>query len=150
MDKKTKSKILSITLITILSLVILIFVVSIIFKFASNPKPEMESEKNLGRMTNNEMIQISVLNGCGIKGLAGEVRDYLRDKGFDVVDVANFNKQVNSSFVIDRIGDTTSAMKLAQAMGLSKAKIIHDVDSSIFLRSSIVLGSDYKKLKPFR
>ena len=150
MDKKTKSKILSITLITILSLVILLFVVSIIFKFASKPKPEIDSAKNMGRLKNNEMIQVSVLNGCGVKGLAGEVRDFLRDKGFDVVDVANFKQLVNSSFVIDRMKDTSSSRKLANAMGVPVSKIVFDVDSTMYLRSSIVIGSDYKKLKPFR
>jgi len=150
MDKKLKSRILSITLITILSLVILIFVVSIIFKFAAKPEPASDSEKNLGKLANNEMIQVSVLNGCGVKGLAGEVRDYLRDKGFDVVDVGNFNKSVNSSFVIDRMKDTSSSKKLAKAMGLPETKIVFNIDSSMFLRSSIILGSDYKKLKPFK
>ncbi|MFH1051714.1 MAG: LytR C-terminal domain-containing protein [bacterium] len=150
MDKKTKSRILSITLITILSVVILVFVVSIVFKFTSKPKADSESEENLGKMTNNEMIQVSVLNGCGVKGLAGKVRDYLREKGFDVVDVGNVKKQTDFSFVIDRIGDTTSSLKLAKALGLPESKIVYEMDSSMFLRSSIVIGSDYKKLKPFK
>jgi len=150
MENKTKSRILSITLISLLSLVILIFVVSMIFKFVSGNKTEQISENEIGKLNKNEMIQVSVLNGCGVKGLAGKVRDYLRDKGFDVVDVGNYNEPAKFSFVIDRIGDTSSARKLAKAMGVAESKIVHIVDSSMFLRSSIVIGNDYQKLKVFK
>lgn len=150
MDKKTKSKILSITLISLLSLLILIFIISMIFKFVADNKAENFPDNQIGKLNNNEMIQISVLNGCGVKGLASQVRDYLRDKGFDVVDVGNYNQQTKFSFVIDWIGDTTSAKKLAYAIGVAETKIIHDIDSSLYLRSSIVIGSDYKKLKAFK
>lgn len=150
MDKKTKSKILSITLISILSLMILIFVISMIFKFISDNKTEKTADNQIGRLDNNEMIQISVLNACGVKGLAAKVRDYMRNKGFDVVDVGNYNQQAKFSFVIDWIGDTLSAKKIANAIGVPESKIIHDIDSSLYLRGSIVIGSDYEKLNAFK
>ncbi len=150
MDKKTKSKILSITLISILSIVILIFVTSLIIKIVSGTKSQEIADNDIGKLKNNEMIQVSVLNGCGVKGLAGKVRDYLRDKGFDVVDVGNYNQQAKFSFVIDRIGDTSSAIKLAKAMGVNELKIVHIVDSSLYLRGSIVIGNDYQTLKAFK
>lgn len=150
MDKKTKSKILSITLISLLSLIVIIFVVSLIFKFTSDNKTEEITENNLGKLNHLEMIQVSVLNGCGVKGLASKVRDYLRDKGFDVVDVGNYSDNVKFSFVIDRVGDTLSAKKLAKVMGIPEYKIIHDIDSSLYLRCSIVIGSDYQNLKTFK
>ncbi|ROL58120.1 LytR family transcriptional regulator [Bacteroidetes/Chlorobi group bacterium ChocPot_Mid] len=150
MDKKTKSKILSISLISLLSLLILVFIISMIFKFVSANKSEKMPDNQIGKLNNNEMIQISVLNGCGVKGLASKVRDYLRDKGFDVVDVGNYNQQTKFSFVIDWIGDTLSAKKLANAIGVPESKIIHDIDSSLYLRGSIVIGSDFKNLKAFK
>ena len=36
-----------------------------------------------------DIIQVEVRNGCGVSGLAEGMRQFLRQKGFDVVEVGN-------------------------------------------------------------
>lgn len=96
-----------------------------------------------------EIIQISVLNACGIGGLASTTRDYLRRRGFDVVEIGNYPEVINKSIICDRTGDLSSASKVAFAMGISDSLIITEADSSLFIRASIIIGSDFHELKPF-
>lgn len=104
-----------------------------------------ESEK----ITTQEVIQLNVLNGCGISGLATKSKDFLRARGFDVVEVGNSEQQYNKTTIIDRLGDKQSVQKLAYAIGVNDSAIVTQIDSSLFLRATLILGNDYKVLKPF-
>ncbi|MFC2131566.1 LytR C-terminal domain-containing protein [Bacteroidota bacterium] len=150
MDNKTKSKILSIVLISLLSIVILIFVISIFFRFVIGPPIDPTLDENIEKLSVEEVIQVNVLNACGVKGLAATTRNYLRARGFDVVDIGNYKSEVDTSFVIDRMGDISSAKKVAYALGISDSLVISKIDSNLFLRGSVILGRDYKRLKPFQ
>lgn len=98
-----------------------------------------------------EQIQVNVMNGCGKDGIAHQTMDYLRARGFDVVEITNYEHfAVEHSFLIDRVGDTLSARKVAYALGIPDSLIVDERDSTLYLRSSIVLGKDYSALKPFR
>ena len=147
MDNRKKSKILSSILVSLLSLVIVVFFISMIYRFIIGPPSDPTVDENSIKQTSEEVIQVNVLNGCGVKGLAAKIRDFLRLKGFDVVDVGNYKTEVELSFVIDRLGDINSAKKVANAIGIPDSLVFTDIDSNLFLRSSVVLGKDYKKLK---
>jgi hypothetical protein len=98
-----------------------------------------------------EIIQVEVRNGCGIDGLAAQTTQYLRDQGFDVVDVGNdqpFDQQ--QSLVIDRVGDPASARKVARALGLPQDRVQTDVQRDLFLDATVVIGHDYQTMRPFR
>lgn len=149
MDNRTKSKVLSIVLVSLLSLVILMFVISMIFRFIISPDVDPTIEDESKKLSSSEVIQVNVLNGCGVQGLAAKTRDYLRKNGFDVVDIGNYKSKTERSFVIDRLGDLTSSKKVAYALGISDSLIFTDIDSNLFLRSTIVIGQNFKELKPF-
>jgi LytR cell envelope-related transcriptional attenuator len=101
-----------------------------------------------------EIIQINVLNGCGVSGVADRFTDYLRAHEFDVVELGNYvvsgktNYNVDETFVIDRMGNKANALKVAEALGIEKAKVIQQINENYFLDVSLVIGKDYYKLKP--
>ena len=101
-----------------------------------------------------EIIQLNVLNGCGVTGVADRFTDYLRAHNFDVVELGNYtvkgtvNYNVDETFVIDRIGNKANAYKVAKALGIENVKVIQQINEDYFLDVSLVIGKDYYKLKP--
>ena len=96
-----------------------------------------------------EIIQMDVLNGCGVSGVADRYTDFLRAKGFDVVEIGNYSSfNVDETFVIDRIGNKANALKVAAALGIENVKVIQQLNENYFLDVSLVIGKDYYKLKP--
>jgi len=129
-----------------LALVLVIVFVSRSFSGGIDPY----RENNTGQLV-GEVIQVSVRNGCGVSGLAGDLTQYLRKNGFDVVEVGDhvsFDEE--QSIVYDRIGDLESAKKLAAAVGIPEDRVIQDIDADEYLDATIVIGKDYESLTPFK
>lgn len=98
-----------------------------------------------------EIIQVEVRNGCGIDHLAAQTTQFLRDRGFDVVDVGNYHTfDQQQSLVIDRIGDPASARKVARALGLPEQRVRQEVRRDLYLDATVVIGHDYQQMRPFR
>ena len=52
------------------------------------------------------IVQLDVLNGCGVKGAGAKLTSFLRTQGFDVVEMKNYKSfKIHETLVIDRIGD---------------------------------------------
>ena len=97
-----------------------------------------------------DIIQVEVRNGCGVSGLAADMTRYLRDQGFDVVEVGDYKTFDQArSFVIDRAGDMEAARRVAAAIGLPPERVRQEIDADLYLDASVVIGSDYADLKPF-
>ena len=97
------------------------------------------------------VIQVEVRNAAGVNGLAATVMAYLRDEGFDVVDVGNHSSfDVQHTQVIDRTGDTESAKRVAQALGVDAEHVHEDIQTDLYLDASVLVGHDYDTLPPFR
>lgn len=97
-----------------------------------------------------EHIQIEVVNACGVDGMATKFTEFLRARKFDVVEYSNARSREPYSRVIDRIGDSASARKVAYALGIAEKHIDTEIDSSRYLRASVVIGLDYQGLRPAR
>ena len=96
-----------------------------------------------------EIIQIDVLNGSGVQGAANNCTAYLRARGFDVVEMRNYKtSDVDESLVIDRVGNTTNAEKVAYALGVSKKNIVQQLNHDYYVDVSVVIGKDFSSLKP--
>ena len=116
--------------------------------FAPRIDPVRESDS--GQLI-GDIIQVEIRNGCGVPGLAGDMTQFLRKKGFDVVEVGDFETfDQEHSVVYDRIGDLESARKLASAVGLPADRVIQDIQPDEFLDASLVIGMDYATLTPFK
>lgn len=95
------------------------------------------------------VIQLDVLNGCGVAGAATQFRDYLRARGFDVVEMRNYRSyDVQRSLVVDRTGSKENAEKVAYALGIDRSQIVQQINPDYFVDVSVVIGKDYKSLKP--
>lgn len=115
-----------------------------------SPRIDPVRESDSGQLI-GDIIQVEIRNGCGVSGLAGEMTQFLRKKGFDVVEVGDHESfDEEYSFVYDRIGDLESAKKLASAVGLPEDRVIQDIKPDEYLDASIVIGKDYATLVPFR
>ncbi|MCX7763157.1 MAG: LytR C-terminal domain-containing protein [Candidatus Kryptonium sp.] len=98
---------------------------------------------------NNPSYQIDVLNACGVEEIAFQITQYLRTKGFDVIDYGNYGSVVNESFVIDRVGKPDTAKLIARALGIKEDRIIRS-KAKYYNEFTIVIGKDYMSLKPFK
>lgn len=99
-------------------------------------------------MTKGEVIQIDVLNGCGVSRAASRVTGYLRERGYDVVEMRNYKSfDVPQSLVIDRSGDLETARKVAYALGVKEKNIVQQINHDYYVDVSVVVGKDYSSLK---
>ncbi|PSQ97054.1 MAG: hypothetical protein BRD55_03855 [Bacteroidetes bacterium SW_9_63_38] len=97
------------------------------------------------------IIQVEVRNGAGVDHLAAEATHYLRDRGFDVVDVGNYKTfHQERSVVIDRVGDPEAARRVAEALGLPESRVRQEIRRQYYLDASVIIGHDYKQLRPFQ
>lgn len=95
-----------------------------------------------------DIIQLEVLNGCGVPGLADQFTSSLRQNGFDVVETGNFdNFNMENTIVISRTFDTQNARRIARALGVSEQHILIEASEDFYLDATVVIGSDYKSLK---
>ena len=135
-------------------LLILAGLVALSFLFAPgsrmfNQRADALREENTGILV-GDVIQVEVLNGCGVSGLAGDMTQYLRDRGFDVVEVGDLEVYDQEYTVVyDRIGNLESAKKLARAIGITEERVVQDIKLDEYLDASVVIGKDYATLSPF-
>lgn len=134
------------TSIVLCSIISLFMLLSFILRLNSSPMDTNLSEKTENRGFNKK-IQLNVLNASGEPGIADKTRNHLRQLGFDVVEIGNYEKLIDSTIIIDRLGDRLSSYKLSKAIGLDEKKIETVIDSSLYLRATLVLGKDFSNLR---
>lgn len=110
--------------------------------------PRIQSDRGIeDPILISDIIQLEVLNGCGVPGLASQFTTTLREFGFDVVESGNFdNFDMNESIIISRNGNMESARKIAQALGIPEERIIIEKSPDFYLDATVVIGSDYQTL----
>lgn len=98
----------------------------------------------------SKIIQVEVLNGCGVSGAAEKFTDYLRKNNFDVVQMGNYiSFNIEKSLVIDRTGNKANAIKAADILGINRKNIVQQINKDYFLDVSVIIGKDFNSLKPF-
>ncbi len=107
------------------------------------PKPPVEEK----------VITLEVLNGCGVQGIANEIGQYLRNKNFDFVDVGNYEGgwDLEQTLVLDRVSlESKYAKKVAKELGVNKNQVAPQLEDSVQLMVTVIIGTDYKKLKVYK
>jgi hypothetical protein len=95
------------------------------------------------------IVQLEVLNGCGVTGIADKFTTYLRRNNFDVVQVGNYSSfDIDNTIVVDRTGNKANAEKVAEALGVETKNIIQQINNDYFLDVSLIIGRDFNRLKP--
>ncbi|MFU8812882.1 MAG: LytR C-terminal domain-containing protein [Balneolaceae bacterium] len=95
----------------------------------------------------SNVIQLEVLNGCGVPGIATAYTGTLRDYGFDVVMTGNFDHfNVEETFVIARTHHIENARRVARAIGIPEDRVLRETAREFYLDVTLVLGSDFEQL----
>jgi hypothetical protein len=114
------------------------------------PKPVLPTVHERDSLRVNGGIQIDVLNGCGAAGVGQAATDYCRSLGYDVVEMKNYkNFNLDESLVIDRCGKPDAARQLAARVGIDPSHVLQELSRDYFVAASIVIGKDYKRLRPW-
>lgn len=150
MDLRTSTQNLLLNIFIFVLVVIVVYLsYSIYIKLKLNSTEEVV--QNINKDVPSEIIQVEVLNGCGVSGLADRFTYYLRDKGFDVVNKGNYIQfDIEKTIVIDRIGNTANAKEVAKSLGVNQNSIITQINEDYFLDVSVILGADYYTLTPLK
>lgn len=91
-----------------------------------------------------QLVQIEVLNGCGVTGIGDRFTDLIREKGFDVVNTGNYiSFEIDKTFIIERLGKLETAYKVADSLNIDKRMIINQINKDYFLDLTIVVGKDF-------
>lgn len=135
--------------ICVLSFIFLTLLMSFVNRMTYD-EPIISEVPESQKIITQEVIQLNILNGSGVKGLASNTKDYLRHRGFDIVEIGNSQQPYNKTTIIDRLGDKESVRRLAYAIGVPDSSIIVQIDSSLFLRATLIIGNDYQSLRSFK
>lgn len=112
-------------------------------------RPDARRIDNPGRIA-GDIIQIEVMNGCGVEGVAKTVRDHFIEMGFDVLGVSNYSRMdVTETFVVDRAGNVEAARQVARALGIPESRIVQDIKTEYYMDAMVVIGSDYADFAPY-
>jgi hypothetical protein len=86
---------------------------------------------------------VQVLNGCGVTGAADRMAGFLRDKNFDVKDIANAPTwNYPSTMVISRTQDLELAQELAKILKTDKVVLIRTGEK--LYDATVVTGPDFE------
>jgi hypothetical protein len=96
--------------------------------------------------TAHRAIRVQVLNGTGEGGVAGRLASYLRDGGFQVVEVRNADRpDYFATLVVARRGDLEPARAVARYLG--GPPILRQTWDTDAAEVTVVLGSDRSRLR---
>lgn len=134
-------------IILLLAAIVVFMLYSVYLKFNSSIK----QKAGLDNKNKTHILQVEVLNGCGVSGVADKFTSYLRKHDFDVVQTGNYiSFDVEKSIVIDRTGNMNNAYKVADSLGISRRNVIQQVNPNYFLDVSLIIGKDFNNLKPYK
>lgn len=90
-------------------------------------------------------IQVEVLNGAGVRGLAAEAQTLLRRRGFDVIGTGNASP-ADTTVVAATNGTRDEAARVAAALGLPDRRVV-DAESADENAATVrvTLGRDYSQ-----
>ena len=132
-------------LIVLLAIVVAFLSYQLVNKFKNSGSKTPPSA--ISKTVPAAIIQLEVLNGCGVSGAADKITDFLRKKHVDVVQIGNYmSNEIDKTLVIDRTGNKANAQKIADILGIDYKNIVQQINEDYFLDVSLVIGKDYNQL----
>lgn len=127
-------------LVWLLGVVVAALVASVLWAhFVPHAKPELGGPQH-------RVIRVQVLNGSGEGGIASRVASYLRDGGFQVVEVKNADRSdYFATLVVARREDSAAARAVARYLG--GPPVIRQAWTLDLADVTVVLGSDRSRLR---
>jgi len=138
---KNKKTILNISLF-LLGLFLLLIAYNIYLSLNKSQEEDLEDQSSTGRI-----VQVRVLNGTQIEGLAQKLSDYLRTKNFDVVVQGNYStRNVGRTFIIIHTDDKKVLRRLKRILRINPDQVVIENKDFELTDITIVIGEDYQKL----
>lgn len=148
MTRIAKNKYLNWFLLSCMGLVVILMLSSFVMRIFVSPSVENTYE-DVQHENKMKIIQVNILNACSVPGIANKAKVFMRKRGFDVVEIGNYSKNLDKSLVLDRTGNLDASLKVAYAMGISDTLVSSKQDTNLYLQSTIVIGKDFETLKAF-
>jgi hypothetical protein len=148
-----KKEYLSKNIVLNTSILILIFINTILAYsiFKAIPFSNTKSADTYLEDSTGVKIQVEVLNGCGVSGIAEKLTDYLRTNNIDVVNLGNYRSfEIENSIIIGRNEKINNAEIVAAIVGLDNSSIIQQINPDYLLDVTFILGKDYRDLIPIK
>ena len=126
-----------------------ILIYSLADRFLINPPADATRADANSPTKVEKVIQITVKNDCGVNDIAMDFTDFLRRRGFDVVETTNggeFDREYTT--VVNTSGNYENALRVAEALGVKKNHVITDIDPRSYVDVEVLIGKDYDNLKP--
>jgi len=99
-------------------------------------------------------IKVEILNGCGEKGIAAKITDYLRSEHIDVIRAENAdNFDYESTILIHRSYDLAHLKLVAKSLDFDvndANRVIVQPSSSADVDLTLIIGKDYRSVKPIK
>ncbi len=107
----------------------------------------LPARRNLGHAAkpadrNGQRVRVQVLNATRVRGLGRRAMLYLRDQGFDVVEVGTTNHLQDTTLVLDRSRHPEWARNIATSLG--GARVETRPDTSRYLDVTVLVGSSWR------
>ncbi len=142
-SKNNLSSALKKLLISFLAIFIIVVVIIIVHKNLLSPDKDDKPSYNFSS------VKISLLNGCGKKNAATEVKDFLYDKEINNLDIISWKNVPRDMFIYEKsliIVKKGNDEKLDFLMRLTGIKRrIYAENEQYIEEFQIILGKDYKK-----
>lgn len=99
-------------------------------------------------------IKVEVLNGCGEKGIASKISDFLRTEHIDVIRSENAdNFDYERTMLIQRSDNLFNLKTVAKALNFDindEDRVIIQPISTSDVDLTLILGKDYRSVKPIK
>jgi hypothetical protein len=93
-----------------------------------------------------QVVRVEVLNGSGEGGIASRTAAYLRDGGFQVVEIRNADRaDYFATFIVARRKDISGARAVSRYLG--DAPVVRQAWGAELADVSLVIGSDRSRLR---
>jgi hypothetical protein len=132
----------------LISIILFGIIVFLSLSLYANLKPNEQIVILEKQIKPDSLIQIEVMNGCGVSGVADQFTEFLRHKSFDVIQTGNYySYDIEKTLVVDRNGNSENAKLVASALGVSDDAIISQVNKNYYLDVSVIVGKDFNNIK---
>ena len=96
-------------------------------------------------------VIIELINGNGASGICEKYKDFFTRKGVDVINIGNAeNFNYDKTVMYLHTDSYKKARKISKLLGVEVNTVLMKTTPSVNCDVSIVLGKDYKELKPYK
>ena len=131
-----------------------------LFLFSKRDSYSKEYDRNnlssLLKKTQSEIetgykVQVSVLNGCGVKGIADLYTNFLRNMGYDVIDYGNAKhfEYSKTKLLVHNKNHKDFIYEVVELLEINPEHMEYNYDKNIFYDLTLIIGSDYTNLDSF-